>query len=79
MSAKVLRKLFFLTFLIGVLLSMVAVPKAMACGDPFDDYCISHFNSCREMYCGGAWCQPCIDQYQACKDQCPMPEGPPGN
>jgi hypothetical protein len=76
MSAKVLRKLFFLTLLIGVLLSMVAVPKAMACGD---DYCIVQFNSCRELYCNGTNCPSCINQYLACKDQCPMPEGPPGN
>jgi len=76
MSAKVLRKLFFLTLLIGVLLSMAAVPKAMACGD---DYCISQFNSCRELYCDGANCQPCVDQYLGCKDQCPMPVGPPVN
>lgn len=44
------------------------------CGD---DYCISQFNSCRQLYCDGQDCQPCINQYVGCRDVCPQPEGTP--
>ena len=76
MSLQALRKLFSLALLMGVLLLMAPVPNAIACGD---DYCISQFNSCRELYCDGSYCQPCVDQYGGCKDSCPMPEGPSGH
>ena len=75
---KLYRKLAILAVLIGsigfLLSSGSTTTRVGACGD---DYCISQFNSCRELYCNGQDCQPCVNQFVGCKDVCPQPEGTP--
>lgn len=75
---KLYRKLAVLAILVGclgfLLSSNSSTRRVGACGD---DYCISQFNSCREMYCSGEWCQPCVNQFTSCKDVCPQPVGTP--